>query len=350
MSINLGAYSTEIVRAGLASVPVGQIEAGRSLGLKRLQIIRFIILLPAIRAVYPALCSQFILTLLGSSIVSAIAAEELTAFANTLNSQTFRSFEIYLLVTVLYIAMAFGFRASLRASINSSSPARLTSCSGNSAATKSFSCIMAARWTVALSLVAFVWAGIVGLMLTVARIAPWRWLRILTSGWIQLVQATPMLMLLLLFYFGINMLGLRIDAWTAAALSFTSARAPTWPRSGAAASRPCPKAQWEARQGARAGFPAHAGAGHHSPGRSHGPAADRRLHGAGGEGHVAGRAHRLHGARQGGHADEHHHLPAHAVFGTVCADLFRDVLAAVDAVAASREASFTSGDLRVQAL
>ncbi|WP_293864908.1 amino acid ABC transporter permease [uncultured Alsobacter sp.] len=111
MSINLGAYSTEIVRAGLESVPTGQIEAGRSLGLKRLQIIRFIILLPAIRAVYPALCSQFILTLLGSSVVSAIAAEELTAFANTLNMQTFRSFEIYLIVTVLYIAMAFAFRA-----------------------------------------------------------------------------------------------------------------------------------------------------------------------------------------------------------------------------------------------
>ena len=111
MSINLGAYSTEIVRAGLESVPNGQIEAGRSLGLKRLQIIRFIILLPAIRAVYPALCSQFILTLLGSSVVSAIAAEELTAFANTLNMQTFRSFEIYLIVTVLYIAMAFAFRA-----------------------------------------------------------------------------------------------------------------------------------------------------------------------------------------------------------------------------------------------
>ena len=111
MIINLGAYSTEIVRAGLEAVPIGQIEAGRSLGLKRLQIIRFIILLPAIQAVYPALCSQFILVLLGSSIVSAIAAEELTAFANTLNSQTFRSFEIYTIVTVLYIAMAFGFRA-----------------------------------------------------------------------------------------------------------------------------------------------------------------------------------------------------------------------------------------------
>jgi polar amino acid transport system permease protein len=111
MIINLGAYSTEIVRAGIESVPKGQIEAGRSLGLSQFLIIRFIILLPAIRAVYPALCSQFILVLLGSSIVSAIAAEELTAFANTLNSRTFRSFEIYTIVTVLYIAMAFGFRA-----------------------------------------------------------------------------------------------------------------------------------------------------------------------------------------------------------------------------------------------
>jgi polar amino acid transport system permease protein len=111
MIVNLGAYSTEIVRAGIEAVPRGQIEAGKSLGLSNFLIIRFIILLPAIRAVYPALCSQFILVLLGSSVVSAIAAEELTAFANTLNSRTFRSFEIYLVVTALYIAMAFGFRA-----------------------------------------------------------------------------------------------------------------------------------------------------------------------------------------------------------------------------------------------
>jgi len=118
MIVNLGAYSTEIVRAGIEAVPRGQIEAGKSLGLSNLLIIRFIILLPAIRAVYPALCSQFILVLLGSSVVSAIAAEELTAFANTLNSRTFRSFEIYIVVTALYIAMAFGFRA-IFAAINS---------------------------------------------------------------------------------------------------------------------------------------------------------------------------------------------------------------------------------------
>jgi len=110
MVINLGAYSTEIVRAGVEAIPGGQIEAGRALGLRRFQIVRFLILFPALKAVYPALTSQFILVLLGSSIVSAIAAEELTAVANNINSQTFRSFEIYTIVTAIYIAIVFAFR------------------------------------------------------------------------------------------------------------------------------------------------------------------------------------------------------------------------------------------------
>jgi polar amino acid transport system permease protein len=111
MVVNLGAYSAEIVRAGVEAIPEGQIEAGRALGLRRLQIIRFLIVFPALKAVYPALTSQFILVLLGSSIVSAIAAEELTAVANTINSQTFRSFEIYTVVTIMYVAIVFAFRA-----------------------------------------------------------------------------------------------------------------------------------------------------------------------------------------------------------------------------------------------
>jgi polar amino acid transport system permease protein len=112
MVVNLGAYSTEIVRAGVEAIPGGQIEAGRALGLRQWQIVRFIILFPALKAVYPALTSQFILVLLGSSIVSAIAAEELTAIANNINSQTFRSFEIYTIVTLLYVGIVFGFRAT----------------------------------------------------------------------------------------------------------------------------------------------------------------------------------------------------------------------------------------------
>jgi polar amino acid transport system permease protein len=111
MVVNLGAYATEIVRAGVEAIPGGQIEAGRSLGLRPLQIVRFIILFPALKAIYPALTSQFILVLLGSSVVSAIAAEELTAIANNINSQTFRSFEIYTVVTIMYVTIVFAFRA-----------------------------------------------------------------------------------------------------------------------------------------------------------------------------------------------------------------------------------------------
>jgi polar amino acid transport system permease protein len=121
MVINLGAYSTEIVRAGVEAIPSGQIEAGRALGLRRFQIVRFIILFQALRAVYPALTSQFILVLLGSSVVSAIAAEELTAIANNINSQTFRSFEIYIIVTIMYVAIVFGFGRFSRLSTRSRS-------------------------------------------------------------------------------------------------------------------------------------------------------------------------------------------------------------------------------------
>jgi polar amino acid transport system permease protein len=111
MTINLGAYATEIVRAGLEAVPSGQIDAGRALGFKRLQIVRFLVIFPALKAVYPSLTSQFVLLLLGSSIISAIAADDLTGVANTVNMQTFRSFEIYSIVAAMYVAMALGFKA-----------------------------------------------------------------------------------------------------------------------------------------------------------------------------------------------------------------------------------------------
>jgi polar amino acid transport system permease protein len=109
LSIHLGAYATEIVRAGIQSIPAGQIEAGKALGLSGSQIVRDLVLVPAIRAVYPALASQFILQLLGSSIVSAIAAEELTAIANNMVMQTFRNFEIYIVVAVIYFVTVQAF-------------------------------------------------------------------------------------------------------------------------------------------------------------------------------------------------------------------------------------------------
>jgi polar amino acid transport system permease protein len=113
MVANLGAYATEIVRAGIDAVPQGQIEAARALGLKRLYIFRFVVLFPALKTVFPALASQFILLMLASSVVSAISAVELTAVTNSLQSTTFRPFEFYFAATGLYLLMALGFRAAL---------------------------------------------------------------------------------------------------------------------------------------------------------------------------------------------------------------------------------------------
>jgi polar amino acid transport system permease protein len=115
MTVNLGAYASEIVRAGIEAIPQGQVEAARALGLKRLQIFRFIIIFPALKTVYPALSSQFILLMLSSSVVSTISAVELTAITNSLQSTTFRSFEFYFVATGLYLFMALGFRVALGA-------------------------------------------------------------------------------------------------------------------------------------------------------------------------------------------------------------------------------------------
>lgn len=109
MVVNLGAYATEIVRAGIESIPKGQIEAGLALNLSRVEIFRFIILKPALRAIYPALTSQFILLMLASSVVSVISADDLTSIAVNLVSQTFRSFEIYIVVTVIYLLLTLAF-------------------------------------------------------------------------------------------------------------------------------------------------------------------------------------------------------------------------------------------------
>ena len=104
--VNVSAYSIEIIRAGIDSIDPGQIEAGKSLGLKPLQIFRYVVLKPAIQAIYPALTSQFILLMLNSSVCSAIAASELTAAAGDIQSRNFRSFEVYLVVTGIYFALS----------------------------------------------------------------------------------------------------------------------------------------------------------------------------------------------------------------------------------------------------
>jgi polar amino acid transport system permease protein len=110
MSINCGAYATEIVRAGIDAVPRGQLEAARAMGFPVPSIVRHVILFPALRAVFPALASQFILVMLGSAVVSTVSVEELTGVAHLIETENFRPFEVYLVVTAMYLAIAFTFK------------------------------------------------------------------------------------------------------------------------------------------------------------------------------------------------------------------------------------------------
>jgi polar amino acid transport system permease protein len=114
MVINLGAYSTEIIRAGVSAVARGQIEAGLSLAMTRTQVFRHIILRPALQKIWPALSSQIVIVMLGSAVCSQIAVEELSYAANFIQTRNFRAFEAYLVATAIYLVMAFLLRQLLR--------------------------------------------------------------------------------------------------------------------------------------------------------------------------------------------------------------------------------------------
>jgi polar amino acid transport system permease protein len=107
LGVNGGAYAIEIIRGGVQSIHKGQIEAGYALGLHKGQVFRFIVLKPALRAIYPSLTGQFIMLTLTSSICSAVSAYELTSVAQRIESDSFRSFEVYFFVTFLYLAISW---------------------------------------------------------------------------------------------------------------------------------------------------------------------------------------------------------------------------------------------------
>ncbi len=111
LAVNFGAYSTEIVRAGIEGINKGQVEAGMALGFKQLQIFRHIVIIPALGNIYPALVSQVVIAVLFSSVVSQISAEELTFVGNYLQSRTFRSFEIYLAISLIYVGIVWFIKA-----------------------------------------------------------------------------------------------------------------------------------------------------------------------------------------------------------------------------------------------
>src|SRR6476620_9125057 len=107
LGLNGGAYAIEIIRGGVQSISKGQVEAGFALGLHKRDVFRFIVLRPALRAVYPSLTGQFIMLTLTTSIASAIAAYELTSVAKLIENASFRSFEVYGTITLLYLFMSW---------------------------------------------------------------------------------------------------------------------------------------------------------------------------------------------------------------------------------------------------
>jgi len=110
MVINLGAYATEIVRAGVENTPRGQIEAAQSLALSRSQVFLRVVLPPSLQRVWPALVSQIIIVMLGSAVCGQIATQELSYYANLIQSRNFRAFEAYIVATFIYLGFAIFLR------------------------------------------------------------------------------------------------------------------------------------------------------------------------------------------------------------------------------------------------
>ncbi|MBU6436572.1 MAG: amino acid ABC transporter permease [Betaproteobacteria bacterium] len=113
MVINLSAYATEIIRAGIAATPRGQIEAAHSLALNPAQTFVRVVLPPALRKVWPALVSQIIIVMLGSAVCGQISTPELSYAANLIQSRNFRAFEAFIIATALYLLLAAGTRRLL---------------------------------------------------------------------------------------------------------------------------------------------------------------------------------------------------------------------------------------------
>ena len=113
MVLNLGAYATEIIRAGIEATPKGQIEAAVSLALDKVQVFTRVVLPPALKKVWPAMVSQIIIVMLGSAVCGQISTEELSYAANLIQSRNFRAFEAFIVATAIYLLLSVAVRRLL---------------------------------------------------------------------------------------------------------------------------------------------------------------------------------------------------------------------------------------------
>jgi polar amino acid transport system permease protein len=105
--VNIAAYTVEIMRAGIESIKHTQIEAAECLGMNRWQIYLHIVLRQAMERIYPALTGQYVLLMLVTSIFAAVGAEELFGIANRIQTETYRNFEVFILLGIAYLALSF---------------------------------------------------------------------------------------------------------------------------------------------------------------------------------------------------------------------------------------------------
>ena len=105
MSLNAGAYMSEVFRGGILSVNIGQTEAARSLGLSQSKTMKLVILPQAIKNMVPAFINQMIISLKDTSLLSVIGVGELTQRGQIVVAATYNSFEIYFIIGVMYFIM-----------------------------------------------------------------------------------------------------------------------------------------------------------------------------------------------------------------------------------------------------
>jgi len=107
LSLNAGAYISEVFRAGIISIDKGQVEAARSLGFNRFLTMRLVILPQAVRRMLPAFVNQFIISIKDTSLLSVIGIQELTQRGEIIISTNFRSFEIWGIVGIFYFIIIY---------------------------------------------------------------------------------------------------------------------------------------------------------------------------------------------------------------------------------------------------
>ncbi|MCZ2495640.1 ABC transporter permease subunit [Xylophilus sp. Kf1] len=113
MVVNLSAYATEIIRAGIDATPRGQIEAAQSLAMSRMQIFLRVVLPPALAKVWPSMTGQIIIVMLGSAVCGQISTPELSYAANLIHSRNFRAFEASIVATLIYLLLSLALRRLL---------------------------------------------------------------------------------------------------------------------------------------------------------------------------------------------------------------------------------------------